>query len=171
MTIDATVGGPSANSYITAADALIYFEGRFGASGYVNASDADREKLLRTAVTFLDSRVTWIGDIKDQTTPQALAWPRVFDFTLDTPEDILVLGVAIPQDLKNAQCELALFVVDNGEPSDSNSLDAIKVGSLSIDFNEFQSSQLVPDKIWSMISYLGARFTTKDFIKSVALSR
>jgi len=171
MAIDASVGGVSANSYVTTVEADEYFEGRLSPEGYTSADAGIQERALRNATSVLDARISWLGDIKDQTTPQALAWPRVYDFNLTTPEDILVLGQAIPQDLKNAQSEMALFLINSGEPSDSNSLDSIKVGSLSIDFNEFKSSQLIPDTIWSMISYLGYRFTPKDQIKSVNVIR
>lgn len=171
MAIDASVGGVKANSYVTAAEANSYFEGRLNSEGYTEADADIQEKALRQAVTMLDSRISWIGDIKDQITPQALAWPRVYDLTLPTPEDILVLGSAIPQDLKNAQNEMAIFLINNGEPEESNALDAIKVGSLTIDFNEFKSNQLVPDIIWSMISYLGNRKSPKPQLRSVKLIR
>ena len=171
MTIDVTEGGASANSYVTLAEATAYFEGRLNSDGFGNASSADQEKALRTATIYLDARVDWIGDVKDQTTPQALAWPRVYDYTADEPEDILVLGAAIPQDLKNAQCELALYLIDNDEPSNSDSLDLIKVGSLTIDFNEALPGQLIPDTIWPMISYLGSRFSTGPFVKAISLAR
>ena len=172
MAIDATPGGVSANSYGTETEADTYFDGRLNSDTYVNATDLNQEKALRTATIFLDSRVSWIGDIKDQTTPQALAWPRVYDSTIETPEDILVLGQAIPEDLKRAQFELALYLLENGEPDETNDLDSIKVGSsLSIDFNEFKANQLIPDSIWPIISYLGTRFTPKAQVKAVALCR
>jgi hypothetical protein len=171
MAIDETVGGATSNSYGTELEALNYFDGRLNSDGYNNANGFVKEQALRTATIFLDSRVSWIGDIKDQTTPQALAWPRVYDSSLDTPEDILVLGEAIPQDVKNAQFELALYLINNGEPENSNDLDSIKVGSLQIDFNEFKSNELIPDTVWSMISYLGSRKSPKPQLKSVSLSR
>ncbi len=171
MTIIATIGDIAANSYVTEDEAEAYFEGRLASEGYIDADDEIQEQALRQSARSLDARVTWIGDIKDQTTPQALAWPRVYDYTLETPEDILVLGASIPQDLKNAQIEFALFLINNGEPTESDALDAIKVGSLTIDFNEFKTSRLIPDEIWTMISYLGSRFTSKEQIKSVAVFR
>lgn len=171
MAIDSTVGGNSANSYISEAEAVAYFSGRLNADSYTGATAEVQERALRTATVFLDSRIRWIGDIKDQTTPQSLAWPRVYDINADTPEDILVLGQAIPQDLKNAQAELALYLLNEDEPSESNSLDAIKVGNLSIDFNEFKTEQLIPDTIWSMVSYLGKRISPRDMVKAVTLSR
>ncbi len=171
MTINATEGDAAANSYGDEDEALAFFEGRLNDDGYINATKEVREQALRTSTLFLDSRIDWIGDIKDQATPQALAWPRVFDVTLDTPEDILVLGQAIPQDLKNAQFELSLYLINNGEPNTSNDLDSIKVGSLNIDFNEFKRSQLIPDTVWPMISYLGSRVTPGPRLRTVSLCR
>lgn len=171
MAIDATEGGVAANSYVTANEADTYFEGVIAPEGYTSATPDAQERALRQATTYLDARVRWIGDIKDQVTPQALAWPRVYDSTVTTPEDILVSGKAIPQDLKNAQCEMALYLINFGEPDSTSDLDAIKVGSLAIDFNEFKKSQLVPDTIWAMISYLGSRISPMAQAKSVDVIR
>lgn len=171
MAIVATVGAVNANSYVTEEQALLYFDGRLNSSAFIDATTSDREKALRTATLMLDSRVRWIGDIKDQSTPQALAWPRVYDSTVETPEDILVLGQAIPEDLKRAQSELALYLLTTGESEDSDNLDSIKVGSLTIDFNEFKSSDLIPDTIWPYISYLGSRMSSGPRLKSVSLQR
>lgn len=169
MAIDATVGGSASNSYVTAAEADTYFEGRLNPEGYTTATVDIQERALRTATIYLDGRVNWVGHIKDPTTPQALDWPRIDGVDPLTANDILS-GV-IPLDLKNAQCEFALYLLDTGEPEETNTLDAIKVGSLTIDFNEFKSNQLIPDIVWSMISYLGYRFTPKDQLKSVSICR
>ena len=168
MAIDATVGGANANSYGTEAEADAYFEGRLNSDAYVNATTETQERALRTATSFLDARVNWIGEIDDQETPQALAWPRVYE---ETDTQIEVLGEVIPGDLKTAQFELALYLLNSGEPEVSNSLDSIKVGSLSIDFNEFKDNQLIPDIVWPFISYLGTRFSPKPQLKSVDLCR
>jgi hypothetical protein len=69
MAIDETVGGATSNSYGTELEALNYFDGRLNSDGYNNANGFVKEQALRTATIFLDSRVSWIGDIKDQTTP------------------------------------------------------------------------------------------------------
>jgi len=171
MTIDATEGGASANSYVTAVVALEYFLGRHSSEGYRNSNATVQERLLRTATLFLDSRINWVGHTKDRVTPQALEWPRVDSLDVDSALDISVNGQVIPQDLKNAQCELALYLVNNGEPSESSDLDSVKVGSLVIDFNEFKQSHLIPSEVWAMVSYLGTRVTTKDMIRPVALCR
>lgn len=171
MGIDVTLSGVDANSYITAVEALEYFLGRVSSEGYRNVNATVQERLLRTATLFLDSRINWVGHVKDRTTPQALQWPRVDSLDVDSANDISVNGQVIPQDLKNAQCELALYLVNNGEPSESSDLDSVKVGSLVIDFNEFKKSHLIPSEVWAMISYLGTRITTKDMIHPVALCR
>lgn len=169
MTLDATVGGDSSNTYVTDIEAKTYFEGRISAEGYTGANSTDQEKLLRTSTIFLDSRISWVGYKKDRTTPQTLEWPRVD--SLDTDSAVDILDGAIPQDLKNAECELALYLANNGEPSESSDLDSIKVGSLVIDFNEFKQSHLIPSEVWAMVSHLGTRITVKDSIKTVSICR
>jgi hypothetical protein len=103
MALDSTVGGPSANSYVTLAAAGDYFLGRLSASEWDDADEPDRESALMMATARLDME-TFVG--LPVTTTQRLQWPRygVPDrlYGFDYPSD------SIPRPVQEATFELAL---------------------------------------------------------------
>lgn len=111
LTIIATPGSASANSFVTAAEMTAYCEGRLNASLWV-ATTAQQAALVEatrdlTVLGYVGSRVT---------TTQALTWPREWAYNPDMPSIDLVGNVAllyyantvIPARIKDATCELAL---------------------------------------------------------------
>jgi hypothetical protein len=104
MALDATVGGVSANSYITVADADAYFTGRGSPSAWTSLTTAQKEGALIYATEWLDSNYSWYSTIC--TTTQALGFPRNSGFDSEG-RTIMGCGV-IPTKIKNATCEMAL---------------------------------------------------------------
>lgn len=151
VTLDATVGGTSANSFVSLEDAESYFEGRPFASAWTAASESTREQALVFASRILN-RMKWAGN-KGSTTntasTQALAWPRRWSPSLeyDAPPDWVSAyfvdtnveyysSLTMPTPLKDATCELALEVLNAGtsDPFVTDSTRNIKsetVGPLS----------------------------------------
>src|ERR1700757_3552981 len=79
MSLDTTVSGENAESYISVADAKTYHDNR-GHTAWDNLSphdDGPYEQLLHTATQYLDAkyRTMWKG--RRALATQALAWPRV----------------------------------------------------------------------------------------------
>ena len=72
-TIDATVGGADANSYLTIAAADTLAETMLGTLAWTTATEDEQTRALITATRGLDT-LGWIGT--KTTTTQALAWPR-----------------------------------------------------------------------------------------------
>ena len=72
-TIDATVGGASSNSYVTPAEAEIYFEIRPGSEKW-DELDSDRKRAALIFATMLIDRETFWSRKNDST--QALKFPR-----------------------------------------------------------------------------------------------
>jgi len=72
-TIDATVGGASANSYLTISAADDIAATMLGTLAWTSATTDERTRALITATRGLDT-LDWIGD--RATTTQALDWPR-----------------------------------------------------------------------------------------------
>jgi hypothetical protein len=71
--LDATVGGPSANSYCTVAEATALLDMRLHSGAWTAATPDDQARALISATRLLDDQVRWYGT---PTTPtQALAWP------------------------------------------------------------------------------------------------
>jgi len=119
ITITTTVGGATSNSYVSVSDADTYFESRLNTSAWTG--DDDKKKALVMAAKRLQDE-QWRGSRVDDT--QALAWPRYdvekydnagsgygsYPTYYDTDE--------IPQPVKDAQCELALFYLQNTAAED-----------------------------------------------------
>jgi len=106
--IDATVGGANSNSYLTLADANTYFGDRLYTTKWDDADDDTKTKALLQATKRLETE-EYYGTKEDTTTPQKLSFPRVDIGELDGID----LDGTIPQQLKDAQCETALFMLSN----------------------------------------------------------
>jgi hypothetical protein len=141
-TLIATVGGSTANSYVTVADCTTYLNARLNVSAWtdaVTAATGDPERALIAATKRLDEE-RWVGDpvnaltgTTDDTT-QALQWPRYGAIDQNGWE---YLSTVIPQPVKDATCELALYLLNQGttDPSQPTGLEGFKnvtVGALDI---------------------------------------
>ena len=111
LTIDATSGGASANSYITLAEAETYMEGRSNVSLWTAATDGEKDLALVEAQRWMTVK-GWLG--LRSTTTQALAWPRQDVINPDDPNADYYGTTTIPQRVKDAQAELALEFIKGG---------------------------------------------------------
>lgn len=111
MALVTTVGGASSDSYVTAAEWETYVAANItqttlGGHGH----EASHEMNLRRAAQWL-SQLNWVGYKQYET--QALAWPRITSKLVDGWSiDI----DAIPQAVKDAQCELAYLMHEGADP-------------------------------------------------------
>ena len=125
VTIDATAGGASANSYITLAEADAYVEAMIGSTDVVKWSDLNddlRNRALTAATQRLD-RERFLG--AKATDTQALQWPRTGVRKPDTYVNTYATGfpfrisedyftdTEIPAQIKHAQIELAVYLKNN----------------------------------------------------------
>lgn len=146
MAIDATVGGPQSNSYVSFAEAEAYFAARLRAEAWSASSEADKEKALLTACRHieahrlqvhrrpylypgepadtLDRRYDWLAPLNAD---QALSFPRRRD------QDHTGT-YAVPQQVREAQCEEALALLTSGAESERRrALQAAGVTGFSVD--------------------------------------
>ena len=165
MAIDTTIGGASANSYVTLAEANAYFANRAHAIEWEEFEEQDN--LLISASSFIDWYVTWKGTRVTGT--QVMDWPRsgVYDKVGELyPEDM------IPADVKIAVYEMALSSMTSDRTADG-SLDGIsevRAGSLQIKTDDGMYNtkpDTIPDKIWKILAGL----TTKSGIGVIRLVR
>ncbi len=131
--IVATLSGPTANSYLTLAEANAYFATRLHAQAWENASDADREAALITACRAIEScrlrctRDLIGGQLSPVTQEQALTFPRYRDVDAS-------LAYIIPGRVKQAQCEEALALLAYGATAQQRqALQAGGVSSYTVD--------------------------------------
>lgn len=110
MALDVTVGGSASDSYVTLAEWQAYWAAR-NVDLTAHGHDASHEADLRRAADWIDRTYPFVGYKQYQT--QARAWPRV---------DVGYIGGwpvdpdEIPQDVKDAQCELAYLIHEGLTP-------------------------------------------------------
>jgi hypothetical protein len=163
LTLDATAGGPSANAYIDVAGADAYFEARLQDATWLGASPTDKAAALVWATRILDTRIRWSG--LRSTTTQALDWPRSYVRDPNSmravaeafPDSVMyVSSTIIPQDLKDACCELALDLLSKDRTLDPSSkgLRSLKVGSIEKVFDG-ASTPVLPRPVRDLMRVYG----------------
>lgn len=155
MVLDATLGGASANSYVTVAEADAYFATSFGRTPWGSASAANKEIVLIESTRLLDLLVSWKGYVKSDT--QALRWPRTYVPNIDGRYlESYISDSIVPKDVKNAVFELAYSLLSNGGfQASENELAKVKVGPVSIDFSDTVKSNGLPKMVRDMIARWG----------------
>lgn len=113
LVIDATVGGASANSFVTLVEAQAYMDARLNGATWTAASTDDQNRALVEATREL-SNATWKST--RASTTQALSWPRWFVVNPDVPwaGTVFYDSSVIPQRVKDATCELAFQFLKAG---------------------------------------------------------
>lgn len=107
VTVTATVGSASANSYLTVAQADDFANLYLGTLNWASASTDNKGRALIMATRYLDE-LKWIGE--RASTTQALLWPRTDaecgDWSFTSSE--------IPQPIKQATFDLAEYLLGDG---------------------------------------------------------
>ena len=147
VTIDATAGGASANSYITLDEADDFVEAMISStdvSAWTTGTDDTRNRALTAAAQRLD-RERFIGARATDT--QALQWPRTGVRKPDTYVNTYSTGFPfrisddyftdeeIPDQVKRAQIELAVYLKNNTDGislSGLNDFKNVKIGNLDV---------------------------------------
>lgn len=129
LVLDDTLGGPSANTYVTLAAADAYLDARFDTSQWDGLSEDDKTRalLMATQRLQLENFQGWPVSYT-----QALAWPRAGTVTRD---GVPLSTTAIPQLVCDAQCELALVLAKNPESfadSDLGEFTNLQLGTLNV---------------------------------------
>jgi len=146
MALVATIADESSNSYLSLADAQAYFAARLHSDAWDGASDADKEKALLTACRRIEAH-------RLQVHRRPYGFPYDLPNALDRPADPLAPAdpdqalsfprqrdldrtgsFAIPDQVKQAQCEEALALLASGaEQERRRSLQAAGVRSFAVD--------------------------------------
>jgi hypothetical protein len=147
ITIDATVGGASANSYLTLADAQDLIDGMVendDVTAWASATTDQKNRALYSATQRLD-RERFLGARATDT--QALQWPRTGVRKPDTYINTYATGfpfritadyytdTEIPDQVKQAQVVLAVYLNNNKDGLGLSGLEdykSVTIGSLSV---------------------------------------
>ena len=157
-TINATVKGENANSYVTLTEANTYFETVPDSSTWTNKTDDQKNRALISATRWIDTLVFY-GDRCDD--GQSLKFPRN-NYQVDGVE---LACSTIPLNIKYAQYELARALANDSEAMTGNvgtdgNIEEVKLGDIQVKYN-IQSQGTgsvnnVLDKYPWLQSYLGA---------------
>lgn len=146
-TLDATVGGASANAYATVAEATTYFDERLDTSDWDDATADDQARALIMATRRIDQE-TFEG-VKADIDPedQALEWPREL---ASGPDGHVFDHDELPERLKQATFELALVLL--GDPSfladtGLEGFEQVAVGDLQVTPRHVQRAAELPESV------------------------
>ena len=140
LVVEDGTGIPTANSYISLVDADAYFADKGTAGLQWAASDELKNEYLVRACTALDDLYgrRYISYLRSQdVTVQGLLWPR--ENVWDRHNRRIPAG-GIPQELKDAQCELALGVqlginlYPEGRAANNLLSESVTIGEISQSF-------------------------------------
>ena len=157
-TIDATIKGANANSYVTLAEADAYFETVPSSTQWDNKQDDKKNRALIAATRWIETLV-YYGDRCDE--GQALKFPRT-NYQVDGVELTCSL---IPNNIKYAQYELARALANDTDAITGNTGTAgvpseVKIGDLEVKYNEKSQSTGTVNNVFDVYpwiqSYLGA---------------
>ena len=156
-TIDATIGGASANSYVTLADAEAYFETVPSSSNWDDKTDDQKNRALISATRWIDA-LSFYGDRCTET--QALKWPRE-DYKVDGIELACTL---IPVGIEVATYELARALANDtdaiiGSTGTTGLYDEVELGELKVKYKDSSTTPGMVNNVFDVYpwlqSYLG----------------
>ena len=153
-TIDATLQGASANSYVTLAETDADFETVPNDSDWSNKTDDQKNRYLISATRYLDG----LGFFGTRcSTTQALSWPRR-DYTVDGVEITCTL---VPDEIKVAAFELARALANNpnaliGSKGTDGVPQEVKLGDLEVKYNTKTQASTMVNNIFDVFPWLTA---------------
>lgn len=141
-TLVTAVGADDANSYASVAEATAYLNERLNTSAWsaaVTAGAGDAERALIQATRLLDREQFEGEPVKplngtSSGDTQSLKWPR---YAADDDAGWTWEGTVIPRCVKDATCELALYLLNKGttdptQPTGLEGFKAVVVGPLEV---------------------------------------
>lgn len=165
MTLVATVGSSSADSYCTVAEVDAYFASSYKRPLWEEVDSDDKESILKESTRLLDGLVSWYG--YKATSTQSLRWPRAYVRDPDSIwgsaqyMDVIVSeayidSTIIPKPIKDIVCELAYdIVVNSGFQSQENDLTSVKIGSINVNFSDKVKNQGLPQIVRNLLTNWG----------------
>lgn len=157
ITIDATVGGASSNSFITLARANELIHARPNHDAWDSITDDEEKNAALVWATRILDAYKWLGYIASS--DQALSFPRTGLYDNHGRE---FAGDAIPEWLEVATAELAFSVATDDRLTD-NSIDGVsrvKIGSFEVQ-SATDISARVPSRVRTLFApylYASAKF-------------
>ena len=158
LTLDASHGGTSANSYATLASASDYLQRNIHTyTAWSSLSTANAEACLIWATSLLDKQMAWNGvKAEDE---QALRWPRE---SVSDPDGYAVDSESLPKFLIEATAEYArwLSVEDRTAESPTKGFSRLEAGGIAAYINAKDRPKIIPPIVFEMITAYGTISTS-----------
>lgn len=182
ITVEDGTGLEASNSYVSLAQANTYFDTHPQSAGWTGlASDDLRNRYLVTAARVLDSCFDFNGYKVNQS--QAMQWPRQGAEDRNSGnsgqrvsgsqiQDGYFPADEVPQGVKDAQCEMARFLIAGNRMDDAPGTGIREfelTGSIRVAFEKGQLQNIVPDFVVNMLRNFGSFMSSRS--GSVKLSR
>lgn len=166
------LGVASANSYVSVADADLYFANHpFFYDTWQDLGVLDKERLLITATSDLDTFFNWNGYPSYR--EQVLGWPRSnvlppnnqLGYQSASPyqtrtydaRNYYLSNVLIPENVKKATCEMAVYL-SKGDPfkqQSSRGLESLKIDVIELHFDKSITPLPLPAPALALLRGLG----------------
>jgi len=140
-TLVETVAAETANTYVTLAEANQYFEDRPGSTLWSSATTDQKTQALLAACMDID-KLEFLYEIYDQSTPQALQFPRTASTIMNNRHQLTDSSgdPIIPTDIKRAQMEQAYHRLRLGsaeiEDMAAKGIVSKSIGDTSVSYSE-----------------------------------
>lgn len=147
-------GLPAATSYVSVAEADVYFTPDLNyAATWGALTNEQKELSLAWASRILDQKTDWKGN--RAVTTSGLRWPRSYAYDRD---GILVDDGIVPPAVKQATCELAKYVraTDLTVGPDVENIKRITVDVIEIEYQDQTAQSSVPTIINAILTGLGS---------------
>src|SRR6185369_7470774 len=157
MPVDTTIGGASANSWADETEFGVYATNRLpSVAAVLTATTAQITVALIVACRMMGNDFDWTGTAVDDV--QALTWPRR---GMLTRNGYTIATTAIPQALKDAQCEMAYELLAGLDlVSDNDALNkgiaSLKAGSVAVAFQHVDTASM--ESVDMFIRRMGSEF-------------
>lgn len=161
-----TVGGASSNSFATLAEAQSFHELNFGSDAWFGTTEDSVTSQVRALVKAARrlNQENWLGS--RVTSTQALSWPRdgvakvdavnngFYSYGYCTVGEVY-LTTEIPQQIKDAQCLLALAYLDGFADGEGDEVSEYsESGGVSVKFRQTRPDGELPAEVTRLISPL-----------------
>lgn len=154
-TLVETIGSASANTYVTLSEFTTYCDQRLNADAFDGAEPDDKIRALLMAARRLE-RENWMGSKASST--QALVWPRSGVRKIDSVGVYCLTGdyltTEIPQQVKDAQCELALAYLEDFDDGAEDEIDSFSADGVSVKFRASRPAGGLPAAAAQLLSGL-----------------
>src|SRR5215510_57417 len=167
-TIVTIIGAANANSYVDVGAADTFFDDRLYAAAWTGAVTSDKTRALLMAANRLQVE-NWLGN--RVTTIQRMAWPRLgvakvdpvgvgygggwgYGYGWGYPFAEYYRVDEIPQQVKDAQCELALAYLQGFDDGGEDAIDSFTADGVSVKLRPQRPGGTFPPRVSQLISEL-----------------